>query len=291
MKIKNDWLQGAEIVRTKNFTNTVIKPKFIVLHYTASSTARSAINTLVNPKSRVSAHLVIDTDGNTTQMVEFDKKAWHAGPSKMHGYKGLNKHSIGIEFVNIGYLTKAVGGLMDPYGQFVEYDKYKCIRAKQPRIGSGNYYWPLYPKDQIDVGLAIVASLLQEYPSIEYIVTHEEIDSRGWKTDVGPAFPINRFKKLLDGNDQDDTLDFSVTIDTASLNIRSGPGTKNSKIGELLRGDEVKVLDSVGKWYYIEYEDIPDDINVSYEEHLLLEIEAKENPSNGWIHSGYVSRE
>jgi len=61
----------------------------IVLHYTTSATAKSAVNWFLDPKSRVSAHYVIDKNGDIYQCVPDGEKAWHA--------KGDNVDSIGIE--------------------------------------------------------------------------------------------------------------------------------------------------------------------------------------------------
>lgn len=272
MQIYNHWLSDndANLMLTPSFTDRVIEPKFIAMHYTASTTASSAIDTLMNPARKVSAHTVVDTNGDITQLVPFNKRAWHAGPSKSHGYKGLNNHSIGIEFVNLGYLRKTTDGFIGPYGQTRDYNvEDDCVPSKNSRIGSGTYYWPEYPEPQIVAGLKLVVALLEKYPSIEYIVTHEEIDTRGWKTDPGVAFPLNRFRKLIDGNDLDEPKVTNAYIDTASLNVRGGPGTDNEVIDMLTLDTHVHILDSVGKWYYIQYQN---------------------GDKNGWIHSNYIRR-
>lgn len=62
----------------------------LVLHNTDCDYA-AAISTLMNPAEQVSAHLVIDRDGSTAQLVPFNKKAWHAVQA--------NSRSIGIEIV------------------------------------------------------------------------------------------------------------------------------------------------------------------------------------------------
>jgi len=47
--------------------------------------------------ARVSAHLLIDRDGKTTQFVSFTQRAWHAGTSVFNGRTHCNDFSIGIE--------------------------------------------------------------------------------------------------------------------------------------------------------------------------------------------------
>ena len=83
-----------------------LQPEFLVIHYTAMRDAQAAINWLTNSESKVSAHLVIGRDGSVTQLVPFDKIAWHSGASQWQGYTKLNRYSIGIELDNAGYLTR-----------------------------------------------------------------------------------------------------------------------------------------------------------------------------------------
>ena len=72
----------------------------IVLHDTAGESAESALRWFEDPRSRVSAHLVIDRDGTITQCVPFDRRAWHAGAGVLHGEGDVNGYSIGIELVD-----------------------------------------------------------------------------------------------------------------------------------------------------------------------------------------------
>lgn len=60
-------------------TGSIITPRFLVIHYTAGSSAAGTIAWFRDPASRVSAHLVIARDGSVTQMVPFNRAAWHAG--------------------------------------------------------------------------------------------------------------------------------------------------------------------------------------------------------------------
>jgi N-acetylmuramoyl-L-alanine amidase len=54
-----------------------------------------------NPKTKVSAHFVVDKDGTIIQMVPLTKRAWHAGVSSFDGVYGVNDYSIGIEMTNM----------------------------------------------------------------------------------------------------------------------------------------------------------------------------------------------
>jgi len=63
----------------------------IVLHYTTAGTFESTKNHFLNPASQVSAHYIIDKNGDIYQMVKDTDKAWHAAQA--------NRTSIGIEHV------------------------------------------------------------------------------------------------------------------------------------------------------------------------------------------------
>lgn len=245
MQISNHKIFGVDWVDTPNKSGE-IEPKFIVMHYTAGWTASSAINTLKNPSTKASAHVVVDYDGKITQMVPFNIKAWHAGPSRYQGYNGLNSHSIGIEIVNIGWLRK-VGNdsYQDAYGNIRSLDHEDLIKAPCARAGSGDFYWPIYKKAQLDAVEELTKELILEYDIID-IVSHEEIDTRGWKTDPGPAFPMNRFKSLI----QERGIDYEMyeVISDTPLNVRLGPGTRFGIVMELAKGTPVMVEDVQGSW-------------------------------------------
>ncbi|WP_372439200.1 N-acetylmuramoyl-L-alanine amidase, partial [Pandoraea sputorum] len=46
---------------------------------------------------RVSAHFLIERDGEVSQFVSCLERAWHAGVSSFEGREGCNDFSIGIE--------------------------------------------------------------------------------------------------------------------------------------------------------------------------------------------------
>ena len=63
----------------------------------------AAIDWLANPKSKVSAHYVVDEDGQVVHMVREEQRAQHAGLSHWRGITDVNSASIGIEIVNPGH--------------------------------------------------------------------------------------------------------------------------------------------------------------------------------------------
>jgi AmpD protein len=103
----------------------------------------------------VSSHLLIDRQGQVTQYVPFDQRAWHAGVSTYRGRAGCNDFAIGIELEGIE---------TEPF--------------------EANQYHTL---------IEVAACLLARYPrlSVATIVGHQEI-APGRKTDPGPAFDWKR---------------------------------------------------------------------------------------------------
>ncbi|GAA6208010.1 N-acetylmuramoyl-L-alanine amidase [Cognatishimia sp. WU-CL00825] len=78
------------------------RPSLVVIHYTAMSDAQSALDTLCNPNTEVSAHYLIAADGRVFQMVDEAARAWHAGAGRWGDITDVNSHSIGIELDNKG---------------------------------------------------------------------------------------------------------------------------------------------------------------------------------------------
>tara|TARA_A100000171_G_C2129673_1_gene145861 strand:+ start:581 stop:1342 length:762 start_codon:yes stop_codon:yes gene_type:complete len=78
--------------------------RFLILHYTACD-FETALKYLTRESedNPVSAHYLIDVDGRIVQLVDEEKRAWHAGISQWGTYQNLNTWSIGIELVNMGH--------------------------------------------------------------------------------------------------------------------------------------------------------------------------------------------
>jgi N-acetylmuramoyl-L-alanine amidase len=86
-----------------NFDGRELPITMIVLHYTGMESAEAAIARLRDPDAKVSAHYLVDEDGNILRLVDEDKRAWHAGRSHWRGITDINSASIGIEIVNPGH--------------------------------------------------------------------------------------------------------------------------------------------------------------------------------------------
>ena len=165
---------------------------YIVFHYTGSGSAKSAHNTYQLPSSQVSWHLTLDMDGTVYQLLDFRKRAWHAGISnwtKPDGSPtgGLNKWAIGIEMINPGPLSYKNGRWETWYGSAVP--QHKIF------VDENNKAWYNYTAQQKAAADAIVPALIAKYKCVD-ILGHEDI-SPGRKTDPGPAFwsTLNQLKQ------------------------------------------------------------------------------------------------
>jgi len=75
----------------------------LVLHYTGMPDGSSALDWLCRRESQVSAHYLVEEDGQIIQLVAEDRRAWHAGKAAWRGHQDVNGRSIGIEIVNPGH--------------------------------------------------------------------------------------------------------------------------------------------------------------------------------------------
>lgn len=89
----NERIEGASI-------------EWIIVHYTDTLSIEDSLSILTNPKMEASSHYLVGENGDIYQLVDEDKRAWHAGPdgfSYWRGRRSLNSHSIGIEIQNPGH--------------------------------------------------------------------------------------------------------------------------------------------------------------------------------------------
>lgn len=138
--------------------------QFIVLHYTSTDLQRSLD---ILKGDGVSSHYLIgESPATIYQLVDENRRAWHAGDSQWNGRTWLNSSSIGIELVNRGYVESERGRLWYPYSD-----------------------------EQIDALIVLLKDMMQRHglkPGA--IVGHSDIAPQR-KVDPGPLFP---WKRLAD---------------------------------------------------------------------------------------------
>jgi N-acetylmuramoyl-L-alanine amidase len=185
---------AVRFVNSPNGGSTV-RPLYLIMHYTAGTTASGAIAWFENPAAKASAHLVIDRDGAVTQMRAFNRSTWHAGKSSWNELEGMNAFSLGIELVNAGKLKKTdAGEWVNWAGNRIPAAEVIVATHKHETSPAG---WHIYTPEQIatvtEVGLALHAA----YGFLD-VLGHEDI-SPGRKVDPGPAFPLLSIQSRIMG--------------------------------------------------------------------------------------------
>lgn len=174
------WLQSVEVVRSPNFDsrpeNTHVK--LVVVHgislppgeFGGGHIQQFFCNNLdagQHPyfegicSMTVSAHCLVERDGNIVQFVSFRDRAWHAGESQWRGEAACNNFSVGIELEGCDDLA--------------------------------------YTEEQYASLARLVRALRLAFPQIEAdaITGHSDIAPKR-KTDPGPAFDWARLESYLD---------------------------------------------------------------------------------------------
>lgn len=155
---------GPRIDHSYTASGQSSRVQYIVLHYTSADLPRS-LELLT--KEEVSAHYLINAVPPTIyQLVDEDRRAWHAGVSEWQGRTWLNGTTIGIELINQGYFDT-------PKGR----------------------YWQPYAQQQIDTLIVLLKDIMQRHhlpPGS--IIGHSDIAPQR-KVDPGPLFP---WKQLAD---------------------------------------------------------------------------------------------
>ncbi|HEX5372522.1 MAG TPA: N-acetylmuramoyl-L-alanine amidase [Aquabacterium sp.] len=226
----------------------VLKPRYLVMHYTAGRSAASSVESLCTqkPSGNASAHVVLGRDGSIVQLAPFNVVTWHAGVSQWNGLIGLNNHSIGIEMDNAGQLKKVGSQYQAWFGKVYPDDE---VLLAEHKHGGGIQPWHTYTEVQIERALELAELLVARY-GLEDVLGHEDI-ARGRKADPGPAFPLASVQSRALGRTQDEPAHFVVTA--TSLNIRSAPDAAATPVAApLKKGTELILLEPLDRWSRVE---------------------------------------
>ena len=98
-----------------NFDQRKTDVSYLVLHYTGMESGAAALERLCDKDAKVSAHYLVDEDGTLYQLVDENKRAWHAGVAEWAGQTDINSASIGVEIVNGGHNVTLQDGSLPPY--------------------------------------------------------------------------------------------------------------------------------------------------------------------------------
>lgn len=142
------------------------RQRFVILHYTAINFERSLV--ALTQRNVSSHYLINDTDDDQIhQLVDENKRAYHAGVSFWRNFQNINDNSIGIEITNMGFNT----------------------------LPDGKREYLPYPDWQIKKVAALVQDICKRYDiRPQFVLGHSDIAPLR-KQDPGPLFP---WKKLYD---------------------------------------------------------------------------------------------
>ena len=242
-----------------------LQPRYLVMHYTAGGSVAGTVGTLTDPNSRASAHIVIGRDGDVTQLVPFNRIAWHAGHSRWHGLRGLNAYSIGIELDNAGRLERQGNEWRSWFGRtYPRAEVTEATHKNESRLTG----WHVFAPAQIEAAIHI-GRLLATHYKLRDVLGHDDI-SPGRKSDPGPAFPMTSFRSAVMGREWDGIENFETVT---RLNIRRGPGADFEKLAAspLAPGTRLTIEMRQGNWCQVEVlgdDDLPSE--------------------TGWVHGDYI---
>ena len=272
LRVKNHRLHrdGVQVpfVRSPNQSGAIV-PESLVIHFTAGRSAESSLRWLTDARAKASAHLVIGRDGQVTQLVAFNRKAWHAGRSEWAGRSGLNAFSIGIELDNMGALERRSDGSWGAwFGARVPADEVTEAVHRHETVPRG---WHAFTEVQLDVALEVSATLVDHY-GLTDLLGHDDVAPRR-KQDPGPAFPMAHFRGRVFGRSGEEPA-APAYVTTTVLNIRVGPGTEHDRLegGPLPAGCRLELLEEDGIWKRV---DVVDAVGEAMD---LV----------GWVHGRYV---
>jgi len=140
---------GKVLLKTKDN-----KPVGIVLHHTGTYNLQNTVDFF--NKNEVDVHFLIGHDGEVVQQVACNANAAHAGESEWAGLKWLNNYYIGIEVVNIGWLTKKGDKFFDGYGR-------EWKGKVRERDTQGQKYWEPFTEAQEKAMRDLCVWLCKEY--------------------------------------------------------------------------------------------------------------------------------
>lgn len=245
MRIRHHRLQDEWFGQTRDLGSALSDLRFIVMHYTAGGSGKASRDYMMlspaekqarigaNAPVYASAHVVVDRDGSLWQIAPFNRMTRHAGRSHWRGLESLNRYAIGIEIVNYGWLDRRGDGR---YGRSDTpiFEAADVVLGPMPNSGETKG-WEPYPEAQLQAVERLTRSLLAHYPQIVEVLGHQEI-SPGRKFDPGPAFPLQRFRNLMDSRgvgargSREPAPRPQRYATTTAVNIRGGAGVQHAAL-------------------------------------------------------------
>ncbi len=157
--------------------NSSGRVRFLVIHFTTIDFQQSLQALTVANDNGVSSHYLIperfdpsygDKPLKVYALVDEQRRAWHAGPSRWEDRINVNDQSIGIELVN----------------------QTRCVPPTSDLIAEQFCFFREFDPQQIDLLIKLGKDILARYPDITptRVVGHGDVQPV-WKIDPGPRFP------------------------------------------------------------------------------------------------------
>lgn len=204
--IVNGRLKDARFVKANSYGGD-LKPSLIVCHDTAGRLEKfNSVSWFASKQCKTSAHVVVERDGTITQMVPFNKRAFHAGQSSWQKKQFCNSFAIGIEIVNPGMMEKrgeeACLIYRDKNSERIV-SRFPIAQCQEVKTKAHGHGWCLpYTPEQIAAVKKLCRALVEEYEDANEIVTHYLI-SPGRKVDTNPLFPLEEVRAYAFGHEEE----------------------------------------------------------------------------------------
>lgn len=176
-----------------------VKPlDLVVLHYTASPWQEPAAEEarvrrwLSGATRESSTHFVILRTGEVLQGLPLTDRAWHVVDRFPHEGRPVNYRSVGIDFANVGFLTRKGEGFVDYYGG--------AYRGPAPFIDAKGRPWEPITPEQVAAAKRLLAQLGEAFPALRApgrLIHHSDVQPT--RSDPGPAAPRAELESALMG--------------------------------------------------------------------------------------------
>lgn len=177
-------------------------PRGAVVHYTAGSTAASAISQAMTSGY---AYFVIDRGGVIYQGAPLDRWGYHCGPSQhpdFPGATGLSRHLVGIEMVSAGRVEedKPDADGVRRFRQWWEKNPSRFLREDEVRYAATDFnnvragYYHAFDDDQesalVNLLMWLKTNDVTDSFGLPWVLGHDEI-APGRKSDPGAALSMS----------------------------------------------------------------------------------------------------
>lgn len=205
-----------ELKDIEYFKNERVK-NVIVLHHTVSAVGKNTAEYFAQDKgkSKIAVAYVIDKDGTVYELFDPKYWGWHIGKGSTQAH---NEHSIGIELVNEGQLTKLKDGYkwfpVTENGKTNWKNTFKGEAVELKEKWRNEKYFAKYTEKQLGSLKELLNELFVRFPQVQRVFSNSfdyrpelmgragvvlHCNLREDKCDLSPAFPLEEFNEFITG--------------------------------------------------------------------------------------------